>query len=162
MLPLVACALTALLPLSIAQGLQGPPAPPTPETIARYTACIAQAVSGNSSQFVVPTSPNYASELDIYNLDNVVTPSAIAFPNSAEEVAALVKCAADAKIAVQPLSGGHSFDNFGMCCEARGCDHSANNCCRSGRIEWLIVYQLAELERSLLQRCRPDPLLRHR
>lgn len=68
---------------------------------------------------MVPTSPNYVSELDIYNLDNVVAPSAIAFPTTAEEVAALVKCARDAKIAVQPLSGGHGFDNFGMYSKGR-------------------------------------------
>ncbi|EME42908.1 hypothetical protein DOTSEDRAFT_153101 [Dothistroma septosporum NZE10] len=113
MLPLAA--LLTVLHFSLAQASQDPLAPPDPAAvIAKYTACIAAAVQGNSSQFVVPTSPNYLSELDIYNLDNIVTPSAIAFPSSAKEVAALVKCAHDAKIAVQPLSGGHSFDNFGL------------------------------------------------
>ena len=49
-----------------------------------------------------------------YNLNIPVTPTAVTYPQSAEEVAAVIKCASDYDYKVQARSGGHSFGNFGM------------------------------------------------
>lgn len=49
-----------------------------------------------------------------YNLAIDVTPQAVIRPNSTEEVAVIVQCAASADIKVQARSGGHSYANFGL------------------------------------------------
>ncbi|KAG8169114.1 hypothetical protein KVR01_001863 [Diaporthe batatas] len=49
-----------------------------------------------------------------YNLAVEVTPDAVIRPKSSEEVAAIVKCAADNDFKVQAKSGGHSYANFGL------------------------------------------------
>jgi FAD/FMN-containing dehydrogenase len=49
-----------------------------------------------------------------YNLNIHVTPAAITFPSSSQEVAAVVKCAADNGYPVQAKSGGHSYGNYGL------------------------------------------------
>ncbi|KXS99761.1 hypothetical protein AC579_412 [Pseudocercospora musae] len=79
-----------------------------------YASCIAAAVNGNSSLYAFPTTANYQTELDVYNLDHIYFPSAIAFPTCVDEVSALVRCAHKAGIAVQALSGGHGYLNFGL------------------------------------------------
>lgn len=48
-----------------------------------------------------------------YNLAVDVSPAAVVRPNSSEEVAAAVRCAADGGVKVQARSGGHSYANFG-------------------------------------------------
>lgn len=48
-----------------------------------------------------------------YNQYYDTEPAAIVYPTSAEEVGAVVKCAANAKVPVQARSGGHSFGNYG-------------------------------------------------
>ncbi|KXT01111.1 hypothetical protein AC578_10885 [Pseudocercospora eumusae] len=79
-----------------------------------YFSCVAAAVNGNSSLYAFPTTANYQTDLDVYNLDHIYFPSAVAFPTCVDEVSALVQCASNAGLAVQPLSGGHSFLNFGL------------------------------------------------
>lgn len=49
-----------------------------------------------------------------FNLAVDVTPDAVIRPNSTEEVAAAVQCAADNGYKVQARSGGHSYANFGL------------------------------------------------
>lgn len=49
-----------------------------------------------------------------YNLDIPVNPAAVTYPSTSEQVAAVVKCAVDNKLKVQPRSGGHSYANYGM------------------------------------------------
>ncbi|KAI2725943.1 CAZyme family AA7 [Penicillium roqueforti] len=49
-----------------------------------------------------------------YNLNIPVTPSALAFPTSSQQVADIVKCAADNGYPVQARSGGHSYGNYGL------------------------------------------------
>jgi FAD/FMN-containing dehydrogenase len=49
-----------------------------------------------------------------YNLNIPVTPAAVTYPQSAEEIAAVVKCASEYGYKVQARSGGHSFGNYGM------------------------------------------------
>lgn len=75
----------------------------------QFESCVAQAVGNNAQLYALPTGANYNTSLNVYNLDHIYTPSAIAFPTSAEQVAALVKCACSSGVAVQSLSGGHSY-----------------------------------------------------
>ncbi|KAF2637132.1 FAD-binding domain-containing protein [Massarina eburnea CBS 473.64] len=49
-----------------------------------------------------------------YNLDIPVAPAAVVYPSKAEEVAAVVKCAVDNNLKVQPRCGGHSYANYGI------------------------------------------------
>ncbi|KAF7193028.1 FAD-linked oxidoreductase sorD [Pseudocercospora fuligena] len=96
------------LAVSFAAALPGHP------DVNAYASCIAAAVKGNSSLYAFPTTANYQTELDVYNLDHIYFPSAIAFPTCVDEVSALVQCAHKAGVAVQSLSGGHSYLNFGL------------------------------------------------
>ncbi|EME80362.1 uncharacterized protein MYCFIDRAFT_212045 [Pseudocercospora fijiensis CIRAD86] len=96
------------LAVSFAAALPGHP------DVNAYTSCIAAAVNGNSSLYAFPTTANYQTDLNVYNLDHIYFPSAIAFPTCVDEVSALVQCAHKAGVAVQSLSGGHSYLNFGL------------------------------------------------
>jgi FAD/FMN-containing dehydrogenase len=49
-----------------------------------------------------------------YNLDIIVTPTAVTYPSTADQVAAIVKCAVDSNLNVQARSGGHSYANYGI------------------------------------------------
>lgn len=49
-----------------------------------------------------------------YNLAVDVSPEAVIRPNSSQEVAAIVQCAAENGYKVQAKSGGHSYANFGL------------------------------------------------
>ncbi|CAG8398300.1 unnamed protein product [Penicillium salamii] len=53
----------------------------------------------------------YQRWVNRYNLDIPVTPAAVTFPRSSQQVAAVVKCAAENGFPVQPKSGGHSYGN---------------------------------------------------
>lgn len=76
--------------------------------------CLLDAVGNDASLVVFPTAPLYETmDVNAYNLDYPVTPAAVTFPESAEQVAAIVKCAANADVKVQPKSGGHSYANYG-------------------------------------------------
>lgn len=75
--------------------------------------CFLAALRGNFSALVLPSSPNYTSSVTVYNLNIPVKPAAIVYPSSAEEVAGIVKCAAESGYKVQAKGGGHSYANFG-------------------------------------------------
>ncbi|USW56804.1 Putative oxygen oxidoreductase covalent FAD-binding, berberine/berberine [Septoria linicola] len=79
-----------------------------------FEGCVAKAVGGKTDLYSLPSGADYATSLNIYNLDHIYIPSAVAWPTCAEEVAALVKCASAAGVAVQAQSGGHSYLNFGL------------------------------------------------
>ncbi|KKK21447.1 hypothetical protein AOCH_000127 [Aspergillus ochraceoroseus] len=49
-----------------------------------------------------------------YNLDISIVPAAVAFPADTNEVAAVVRCAAQNGYQVQAKSGGHSYANHGL------------------------------------------------
>ena len=53
-------------------------------------------------------------DVNRYNLNIPVTPAAVTFPTSSQQVAAVVKCAADNGYPVQAKSGGHSYGNYGV------------------------------------------------
>ncbi|CRG91115.1 hypothetical protein PISL3812_08163 [Talaromyces islandicus] len=77
--------------------------------------CLLDAVGGNALLATFPTTPLY-QELDVkpYNLDHPVTPAAVTFPETIQQIANIVKCAAEADIKVQARSGGHSYANYGI------------------------------------------------
>ncbi|EED18873.1 glucooligosaccharide oxidase, putative [Talaromyces stipitatus ATCC 10500] len=77
--------------------------------------CLLNAVGNDASLVAFPTAPLYESvDVNPYNLDYPVTPAAVTFPESAEQVSAIVKCAVDADVKVQAKSGGHSYGNYGL------------------------------------------------
>ncbi|PVI03849.1 Glucooligosaccharide oxidase [Periconia macrospinosa] len=54
------------------------------------------------------------SHVKPYNLDIPVKPAAVTYPSTSDQVAAVVKCAVDNNLKVQPRSGGHSYANYGI------------------------------------------------
>lgn len=87
----------------------------TSSTPAAISQCLLAAVGGNSNLVAFPNDLLYeVNSVHRYNLDIPITPAAVTFPESVEQVAAIVKCAADANYKVQAKSGGHSYGNYGM------------------------------------------------
>ncbi|KAF2120747.1 hypothetical protein BDV96DRAFT_595167 [Lophiotrema nucula] len=77
--------------------------------------CLSSAVGGNTALLAYKDTPLYQlSHVKPYNLDIAVTPAAVTYPQTAEHVAAIVKCAADNNLKVQPRCGGHSYANYGI------------------------------------------------
>jgi FAD/FMN-containing dehydrogenase len=73
-------------------------------------------VGNDASLVAFPTALLYETvDVNPYNLDYPVTPAAVTFPESGDQVAAIIKCAADADVKVQAKSGGHSYANYGRC-----------------------------------------------
>lgn len=73
-------------------------------------ACLTPAVS----KVAFEGDPFYhLTHIKRYNLDIDVTPAAVAYPQTAEEVSAVVRCATQTGHHVQPVSGGHSYANHG-------------------------------------------------
>ncbi|RDW78936.1 FAD-dependent oxidoreductase [Aspergillus mulundensis] len=69
-----------------------------------------RAVGGDNTLVTFPTD---ATSIPSFNRDIPVLPKAIAVPQSVDQVAEIVKCAAAAGYKVQPRSGGHSYANHG-------------------------------------------------
>ena len=77
--------------------------------------CLLHALGGNSRLVFFPDYPFYEQIIvKPFNLNFPVTPAAVAFPETSEQVAAIVRCAADGGYKVQAKSGGHSYGNFGI------------------------------------------------
>ncbi|KAJ4367624.1 hypothetical protein N0V83_007209 [Neocucurbitaria cava] len=49
-----------------------------------------------------------------YNLDIPITPAAVTYPKTTEHISAIIKCAVDNSLKVQPRCGGHSYANYGI------------------------------------------------
>jgi FAD/FMN-containing dehydrogenase len=76
--------------------------------------CLSSAVGGNMKLLAFKETPLYQlNHVKPYNLDIKITPTAVTYPQTAEHVAAIVKCAADNDLKVQPRGGGHSYANYG-------------------------------------------------
>lgn len=74
--------------------------------------CLANALTSRAD-FSLPKDPFYQlSAVKPYNTAFSITPAAVTRPRSSDEVAAVVKCAADQGLKVQPRSGGHNYANF--------------------------------------------------
>jgi len=75
--------------------------------------CLEQAVGKDHVAF--KNTPLYQiSHVKPYNLGVPVTPAAVTYPKTADEVSAIVKCAVDNSLKVQPRCGGHSYANYGI------------------------------------------------
>jgi FAD/FMN-containing dehydrogenase len=79
----------------------------------RLSTCLLAALGSNQSAVVTPSSSNYNSSLTIYNLNIPILPAAVTYPSNTEEVAGIVKCAANENYKVQAKGGGHSYGNYG-------------------------------------------------
>ncbi|OJD38903.1 glucooligosaccharide oxidase [Diplodia corticola] len=74
--------------------------------------CLTTAVGG-AANVAFPSDLLYQiSDVKPYNLDISVTPAAVTYPDSAEQVAAIITCAAQYNHKVQARSGGHSYGNY--------------------------------------------------
>lgn len=77
--------------------------------------CLTAAVGGNTALLAYKETPLYQlNHVKPYNLDIPITPAAVTYPETTDHVAAIVKCAADNNLKVQPRCGGHSYANYGM------------------------------------------------
>lgn len=73
------------------------------------------ALNNDRELYALPSKPFYAiRDVKLYNHTYPVKPAAVTYPRTAEEVAAVIKCAADAGLKVQARSGGHSYANYCM------------------------------------------------
>lgn len=75
--------------------------------------CLRGAVGNDSNLLAFQGDFLFDSRIPRYNLEFPVVPTAITFPDNAEQVASIVKCAADHDFKVQAYSGGHSYANYG-------------------------------------------------
>lgn len=76
--------------------------------------CLLNAVGGNQALVAFQDQLLYqTTAVEAYNLNIPVTPAAVTFPESSEQIAAVVKCASEYDYKVQARSGGHSFGNYG-------------------------------------------------
>ena len=61
-----------------------------------------------------PEEPLYQlRDVQIWNLNIPVIPAAVTYPETSEQIAAIVKCAVECGVKVQAKSGGHSYGNYG-------------------------------------------------
>ena len=77
--------------------------------------CFLSALGGQSNLVALPDQPLYqATAVKAYNLNLPVVPAAVTFPETTEQVADIVQCAAEHGLKVQAKSGGHSYANYGI------------------------------------------------
>ncbi|KAF3000281.1 hypothetical protein E8E13_008380 [Curvularia kusanoi] len=77
--------------------------------------CLESALGGNPTLLAVQGSPLFEiAHVRPYNLGYAVTPAAVTYPETSEQVAEIVKCALNNNLKVQPRSGGHSYANYGI------------------------------------------------
>lgn len=77
--------------------------------------CLLAALGGDPTLLAFPNAANYSSTfVRPYNLDIASVPAAVTFPRSAKQIAAVVQCAVNSGLKVQPKSGGHSYGNYGI------------------------------------------------
>lgn len=76
--------------------------------------CLVAALAGESALVATPSKPLFAlTDVNPYNLEHAdIVPAAVTYPRDAQQVAAIVKCAADADLKVQARGGGHSYGNY--------------------------------------------------
>ncbi|KAL2130750.1 hypothetical protein VTI74DRAFT_5988 [Chaetomium olivicolor] len=77
--------------------------------------CIQTVGNGRLGFAGFPVTPLYQTLwVQPYNLDIKVTPAAVVRPQTAADVAGIIRCAAANNVPVQAKSGGHSYGNFGL------------------------------------------------
>jgi FAD/FMN-containing dehydrogenase len=76
-------------------------------------ASVKEALGNDSDLYAFPGDPLYKlKDVRVYNLSIPVKPSAVTYPKTSAQVAAIIKCAVEAGLKVQPRSGGHSYANY--------------------------------------------------
>lgn len=77
--------------------------------------CLLKAVDSQTAQVKFTDEPKF-QETDVrpYNLNLPYQPFAVTYPKSADQVAAIVRCAASTGRKVQARSGGHDYTNKGI------------------------------------------------
>jgi FAD/FMN-containing dehydrogenase len=76
--------------------------------------CLQSAVGGNKDLVAFKDSPFFQiTHVKPYNLGIPVAPAAVTYPKTTEHISAIVKCAVDNSLKVQPRCGGHSYANYG-------------------------------------------------
>ena len=77
--------------------------------------CLIAAVGNNKGLVAGQSTVGFQlTHVKPYNLDIPVKPAAVTYPKTSEHVAAIVKCAVDNSLKVQPRCGGHSYANYGI------------------------------------------------
>ena len=76
--------------------------------------CLVSAVKNDSNLVVFHEDFAFGSRVPLYNLNLPVVPTAITYPQTTEQIADIVQCAAENGLKVQAYSGGHSYGNYGM------------------------------------------------
>ncbi|KAI1117036.1 hypothetical protein F5Y14DRAFT_14876 [Nemania sp. NC0429] len=77
--------------------------------------CLNAVCHGRSDCVAYPDSPGYQDFwVNPYNLDLPVVPIAVTRPETPDDVAGFVRCAAANNVKVQARSGGHSYANYGL------------------------------------------------
>ncbi len=72
--------------------------------------CLTSVCAGRANCLGLPSGLLYQTEwVQPYNLAVNVTPAAVVRPSTAQDVAAIVSCAAANNVKVQAKSGGHSY-----------------------------------------------------
>lgn len=76
--------------------------------------CLEGAVGGNKDLFALRGTPFFQiAHVKPYNLGIAVTPAAVTYPETTQHISAIVKCAVENNLKVQPRCGGHSYANYG-------------------------------------------------
>ncbi|PYI04791.1 glucooligosaccharide oxidase [Aspergillus sclerotiicarbonarius CBS 121057] len=84
-------------------------------TASNLRQCLLTAVQNDPTLVAVDGDLLYqALAVKVYNLNWPVTPAAVTFPKSTQQVASIVSCAATLGYKVQAKSGGHSYGNYGL------------------------------------------------
>ncbi|KAJ7497947.1 glucooligosaccharide oxidase [Mycena galericulata] len=73
-----------------------------------------QSLSASGVSAVYPTDANYSTVTQAYNRRFTISPAAVAYPTTAQEVAAAVKAGAVQNMEVVARSGGHSYIANGL------------------------------------------------
>lgn len=76
--------------------------------------CLEGALDGNKGLLALKGTPFFQiSHVKAYNLDIAITPAAITYPETTDQISKIVKCAVENNLKVQPRCGGHSYANYG-------------------------------------------------
>lgn len=74
---------------------------------------IRAALDNDDNLYAFPSDALYQiRDVKPYNLDWPFRPAAITYPKTTAQVAAIVRCAVEAKLKVQARGGGHSYANY--------------------------------------------------
>ena len=72
--------------------------------------CLVDAVDGSHDRIAFPDQAfNQLRDVQRWNLDLHVTPAAVTYPESAEQISAVIRCASRSQLKLQAKGGGHSF-----------------------------------------------------